>query len=394
MYHLGRKRYIFWYLSSAGSDLSRRRCGHMADCPLDHQTAFDHARKLVLAYGFNPSAYQILNPGIQLWFSDAGDAVVGYVDRPGVRVVAGNPVAALHRLKDTAEQFEAATAKRSLRVCYLGADELFGGLYNESSGYSQLVIGAQPIVNPMRWGHIIGGHPSLRAQLNRARNKSVEVHQWFAKHATDHPALRRCLAAWLSTKGLPPLHFLVEPDTLGQLHDRQVFVAQMGGTVIGFLVASPIPLRHGWQIEQLVRGPEAPNGTMELLLDGAVRSFAAHAVEYVALGAAPLSERVALGEDTPTRLRAMLRWQRAHARRFYNFEGLERFKAKFDPVRWEPVLAISAERRFSVRTMYAIAGAYCGGSPMGAFTKAIARAGRQELVWLWRRVRSGFNTSS
>jgi len=366
----------------------------MADRPLDHQTAFDRARSLVLAYGYNPSAYQILNPGIQLWLSDAGDAVVGYVDRPGVRVVAGNPVAALDRLKGVAEEFEAETERGSRRVCYLGADEYFADLHFESSGYSQLVIGAQPIVNPMNWGHTIGDHASLRAQLNRARNKSVEVHQWFTEHATNHPALERCLAAWLNTKGLPPLHFLVEPDTLGLLHDRQVFVAQLGGAVVGFLVASPIPLRHGWQIEQLVRGSEAPHGTMELLLDGAVRSFAAHRVEYVALGAAPLSERVALGEDTPTRLRAMLRWQRAHARRFYNFEGLERFKAKFDPDRWEPVLAISGEARFSVGTLYAIAGAYCGGSPFGAFMQAIARAGRQELVWLWRRARTGSNTLS
>ena len=37
--------------------------------------------------------------------------------------------------------------------------------------------------------------------------------------------------------------FLVEPDTLSMLIDRRVFVAERGGQVIGFLVASPVPLR-------------------------------------------------------------------------------------------------------------------------------------------------------
>ncbi|MBK5186768.1 MAG: hypothetical protein JJD97_00910, partial [Gemmatimonadaceae bacterium] len=52
----------------------------------------DRARELVLRYGWNATAYQILNPGFALWFSGAGDAVIGYVRRSGVHVVAGAPV--------------------------------------------------------------------------------------------------------------------------------------------------------------------------------------------------------------------------------------------------------------------------------------------------------------
>ncbi len=355
--------------------------------PPDRPTALLCARRLVMAYGYNPTAYQILNPGIELWFSKTGDGVVGYVDRPGVRVAAGNPVCPIARLAEVAEEFEAATKTASRRVCYLGADAQLGSVYTDSVAHSTLVVGAQPVLSPQRWGHILGGHASLRAQLNRARNKGVEIHQWFAEHATNHPELKRCLAEWLGRKGLPPLHFLVEPDTLGQLTDRQVFVAQRDGRVVGFLVASPIPLRGGWQVEQLVRGAHAPNGTMELLVDGAIRTFAGLRVEYVALGAAPLSRCVALEADTPAMIRAVLGWQRAHARRFYNFEGLERVKAKFGPERWEPVFAVSGEPRFSLATLYAIAGAYCGRSPIGAVAQALGRATRQEAQWLWSRVK-------
>jgi phosphatidylglycerol lysyltransferase len=59
---------------------------------MSNATPQDRARELVLRYGWNATAYQIVNPGIRQWFSGAGDAVVGYVTRWGVRVVAGAPV--------------------------------------------------------------------------------------------------------------------------------------------------------------------------------------------------------------------------------------------------------------------------------------------------------------
>lgn len=345
---------------------------------------FQRARSLVLTHGHNPTAYQILNPGIERWFGAAGDAVVGYVDRPGVRVVAGNPVCPPKRLAEVSAEFEAVTAETGRRVCYLGADEELDRMYRGSPRHARVLVGAQPVVNPQHWPHTVREHGSLRAQLNRARNKSVVVDEWLAEHATDHPELRRCLEQWLDARLLPPLHFLVEPDTLGNLIDRHVFVARRDGRVVGFLVASPVG-RRGWHIEQMIRGPGAPNGTMELLTDAAMRRFASSRDTYVALGAAPLSDRADDGSRSPPLIRGLLAWQRAHARRFYNFEGLEHFKAKFRPGTWEPVLAISGERKFSVGTLYAIAGAYSGGSPVAMLVPALGRALLQEFRWIAKR---------
>ena len=70
------------------------------------------ARRLVLRYGWNAMAYQILNPGFSHWFSSAGDAVVGYVVRRGYRIVGGAPIAAPDRLAEVALEFE-SDAKRA-----------------------------------------------------------------------------------------------------------------------------------------------------------------------------------------------------------------------------------------------------------------------------------------
>jgi hypothetical protein len=48
--------------------------------------AVARARDLVLAYGWNSTSFQIVNPGIKSWFSEDGEAVAGYVPAAGFRV--------------------------------------------------------------------------------------------------------------------------------------------------------------------------------------------------------------------------------------------------------------------------------------------------------------------
>jgi phosphatidylglycerol lysyltransferase len=145
-----------------------------------------------------------------------------------------------------------------------------------------------------------------------------------------------------------------------------------------------VPARRGWLIEQFVRSPDAPNGTVELLIDTAVRRLAAEGAGYVTLGLAPLADRAHADPPgtPPLWLRLLLGWMRAHGRRFYDFRGLESFKAKFSPMRWEPVYAIVDRARIMPRMTWAIAAAFTGGAPASVFVRALARAVRQEAVWM------------
>jgi len=343
---------------------------------------YDRARELVLEYGWNSTAYQILNPGFELWFSRTHPAVVGYVRAGGRRVVGGAPVAADVDLRDVAEEFERDARAARAGVVYFGAEERLEALYRGTKTHSAILLGAQPSWDPADWAKIIATHSSLRAQLNRARNKGVSVSLWPSVQAERSPELKTLLQEWLGTRGLPPLHFLVEPETLGHLRDRRVFVATRGGVPVGFLVASPIPARRGWLTEQFVRGHNAPNGTAELMIDAAVRWVAEQGSDYVTLGLAPLSTR---GGDLTSHsllIQIGFKWVRAHGRRFYNFEGLDSFKAKFAPERWEAVYAVANESRFSIRSLYAIGSAFTQGTPLRTVMKGLVQAGRQEAKWL------------
>jgi lysylphosphatidylglycerol synthetase-like protein (DUF2156 family) len=115
-------------------------------------------------------------------------------------------------------------------------------------------------------------------------------------------------------------------------------------------------------------------------VDAAMRAFAESGSRYATLGLAPLSTR----GGTPTQsepfwLRATLAWVRAHGRRFYNFRGLESFKAGFQPPVWDPIFAITAGSRFTPRSLRAVAGVFSGGSPELLVLRALVSAARLEL---------------
>jgi phosphatidylglycerol lysyltransferase len=344
------------------------------------------ARDLILEYGWNTTAYQLINPGIAHWFAARGDALVGYVRYAGVRVVAGAPVASLDRLAQVTEEFERDAARRGDRVCYFGAEERLERVTRSLPRHSAILLGAQPTWAPASLASIMARRASLRAQLNRARNKGVSVTRWPTARVMDSQDLQVVLARWLATKGLPPLHFMVEPETLSQPENRMVFVAERAGAVVGFLVASPIPVRNGWLVEQIVRAPGAPNGVAELLIASATDAMVGRASGYVTLGLAPLSRRAGdLSLPAPWWVRTVLKWVRAHGRRFYDFDGLDAFKAKFRPEQWDPVYAIGNQRPFSPRFLYAIAAAFSGGSPVLTVAKSLGKALRQEIRWAARR---------
>jgi phosphatidylglycerol lysyltransferase len=251
-----------------------------------------------------------------------------------------------------------------------------------------LLLGAQPAWKPHNWPDLLARKASLRAQLSRARNKKVQVRAYPTEQAQQSPELRRCLQEWLHNRRLPPLHFSVEPETLGRLEDRHVLVAERQGDIVGFLVASPIPLRNGWLIEQIIRRPTAPNGTTELLLDAAMRHLAALGSEYVTLGVSPLSRRAGIIQSSqPFGTRLVFSLVRSYGNHFYNFEGLDAYKAKFLPEWWEPVYAITREGHTSLRTLYAVSGAFSGTSPLVYVGHALAWAAAQECRSRWQALR-------
>ena len=296
-------------------------------------------------------------PGLHVWSGPAGGAV-RYADvRSWGRVwlAAGGPEGPAEGRRATAAAFERAARDAGARPLWFGVERP----QEIGEGRPSVVVGAEPVWQTRRWAGVVAEKRSVRAQIRRAANKGVTARPWLAVRAQASPELRALLAAWLSTRGLPPLSFLASPFVLDEPGDRTFWVALVAGAPVGYLV-----LRPGDEtlVEWIVQGRAAPNGTASLLLDAAVRSLPASGA--FTLGLVPLSTRATASGPAPSwPVRALLAWTRAHATRFYNVDGLERFKAKFVPDAWRPLWLVTDGRPVTVRTFHAVAAGFA--APLG-----------------------------
>lgn len=309
---------------------------------------------MVLRHGWNATCYQTVNPIFEYAFYDDLDAFVAFVRARGMRIAAGAPVCALADLPTVLDRFD---EQEKSDVLYFGAGGRVTEVLRERNPKSIVSLGAQPVWHPVNWNDCVLRRKSLRYQFNRARNKGVTVREWSTEEAEHSESLKLVLKEWLDTRGHPPLHFLVEPETLDFLTDRRTFVAEYEGRPVAFLNLCPVPKRNGWLTEQFPRMRNSPNGTIELLMHEAAQVVARDGAQYLTMGLVPFSVSGAIGEN-PWWLRQVMELTRVVGKPLYSFTGLNEFKSKFNPEEWEPVYAAVTRRNFRYSDLLAVAEAF------------------------------------
>lgn len=331
----------------------------------------ERARLLTLLarYGWNATSFQTLEQGLHYWF-DGDDACVAYADTGSAWVVAGAPVAARERLGAVAARFVDLARRQHRRVCFFAVEPRFV----EASGFAHLRVGEQPVWAPTHWADALATSRGLREQLRRARAKGVRVREVLAAEVSSPSSpLRASLEAlstrWLASRGMAPMGFLVALEPFSFAAERRYFVAELEGRPVAMLVAVPVYARRGWFFEDLVRAPEAPNGSAELLVDAAMRAASSEGSPYVTLGLAPLA-----GPLSPGLLLART-WGRA----LYDFEGVRAFKAKLRPGTWDPIYLAHPPGSSSALALYDTLCAFARGG--------LVRFGLATLRRAWAKAR-------
>lgn len=319
---------------------------------------------MVAAWGRQATAFQVLGPALERWVAPHGAGLVGYVHAAHYHVAGGDPVCPGEALAETAQAFvEHAASQRHEALFFAASDELLAALDEAGVPYDALLLGHEPEWDPADYHTRGAERRSLRAQLNRARNKGLTVTEVSAvalADATLRASLEALVADWLESRPMPAMRFLVNVAPFARAELRRYFVAHHRGRPVALLVASPVPAREGWFFEHLVRHREAPNGAVECVVDAAMRALAAEGARYVSLGLAPLAG-VDDGPGAHRAVRRVMCWSYRSLGAVYNFAGLERFKARFAPSRWAPRYLVTVGRPITPLTVHAMLAAFSGG---------------------------------
>lgn len=300
-----------------------------AQTPVVQSVAAEHLRVLQLLrrHGFNTTSFQVLEDGLSYWW-DSPEACVAYADTGSAWVAAGAPLASQESCGAVAARFVEAGRRAGRRCVFFASQQRLAELPEMVSTQ----VGLQPVWDPSLWHANAQASSSLRYQLNRARNKGVAVRRLAAAELSDPTSSMRrsielLIERWLGKRRMSPMSFLVHVQPFSFAEERRSFVAERADEVVGFVSAVPVYARNGWFIEDLIRDADAPNGTVELLVDAVMEQAASEGSTWVTLGLAPLAGPVP-------------KWMRRIGnvgKPLFDFAGLHRFKARLAPVAWEPV---------------------------------------------------------
>lgn len=286
--------------------------------------------------------------------------MVTYVDTGSAWLAIGRPLTAPDAVLRVMEEFVADARAHRRRVAFFAVDELI-----RSAGYTAFRLGEQPIFEQAAWPETLKAKKSLREQLRRAKAKGVRVRR-LASHdilpgSATRGRIRELAVAWLASRRMEPLQFLVALEPFHAPDEHVYLVAEREGRILAFASLIPIPARNGWLLEDILRDDDVPNGTTELLFDAALRETSDS--HMLTLGLALFSG------EMPTWALAV----RTLTRPLYDFEGLRAFKERLHPVRWDGVYLVAPKGESLLVLLVECARAFAGGSLVGFGMRSIVR---------------------
>lgn len=293
-----------------------------------------NAEALLRRYGAHTASWVLLE-GPKCYLTRRGvEGFVAWETRAGCPVIAGDPVSSV----DDAATLIAAVRRRSLpRPVFAYAATPSTRAAWTRAGFGAVPIGAEPVFDPRRFTR--GARATVRAAVNHATKAGLRVSEHFPQAPGNeelNAQLEEISAQWLANKGSDELGFLLGQPQLHVPSAKRYFVAR-GERVEGFLVCEPVWARQGWYLDVTRRRPDAPRGTMELLVSETLRSLGAEDVPFASMGLAPLAKLDAPDapvSDSP-RLSALVAEAFGRLTSPYDFRDLARYKSKFAPDAWE-----------------------------------------------------------
>ncbi len=209
-----------------------------------------------------------------------------------------------------------------------------------SMGFSGLKFGRDPWISLESCEPKGNKGKGIRSARNQALKDGVTVCEWNLKETNQDLAkknkLEHVLNGWKAQSVLQLEGFLLTIDPFKELPGRKLFVAEKNNTVVAFLLATPVENKVSYYFEDLIYTPSAPNGTTELLTLTAFQTLKDLGFKEVSLGVVAINN-LSLIDNQNRFYDFCMDAAKFIASFFYNSSGIELYRKRYQPVRWDDV---------------------------------------------------------
>jgi len=289
------------------------------------------ARELLVHSG-QALANAVLTGDKRLLFSEARDAYIMYQISGGSWIALGDPVGRRESFEELVWQFRELSDRHAGRTVFYQVSGERLPLYVDL-GLAALKLGEEARV-PLADFSLEG---SARAELRTQRRRAERDGATFevvppAQLARFMPRLQEISNAWLEDKAAAEKGFSVGAFSAEYVANFPTALVRCEGDPVAFATLWAAGDGEELAVDLMRFGPDAPRGAMDFLFIELMLWARVQGYRWLNLGMAPLAGL----EQHPL----APAWHRVgnfvfrHGEHFYNFDGLRRYKSKFDPV-WE-----------------------------------------------------------
>ncbi len=315
----------------------------------------------------SPDANFALTGDKALMFSDSKQAFVMFDVRGTSWVAMGDPVGKDEQeIVDLIWEFKAQASREQGHAAFYQIHRATMHHYIDAN-FALLKLGEEALVDLSDFALEGAKRAKLRHAHNRAKREGLTFELLSPPHnASLLDQLQAISDEWLSDKGVREKGFSLgffDRDYLGRC---PIAVVRQNGQLSAFANVLITATRHTATIDLMRHRNSADNSTMDYLFIELMLALKAQRYAWFSLGMAPLSGLTERASAPLWDRFGMLVYKRG--KRFYNFEGLRKFKEKFDPV-WEPRYLATDRRGVSPYLALADIGALTSGGFSGMFRK-------------------------
>lgn len=379
--HAGAARMARWFVNSlapigalllAGSALALLRpVAHRGR----HRAERERVVRLLRDYGDSSIGAFALEPDVDYFFSPSGRAVLAYRFEANVLLVLGDPIGPDEEIPALLDRFATFCDEHDWTFALFQARPEYLSLYREA-GWRAVHIGVDPIIPLDRFtldgsamGDVRRSRNKLQASGMEARLYRPDTHPFDpVREGYVRDQLAAVSSEWLRSRKGAEKGFAMGRYDPNRWSDRWLAVAVSAERrrVEAFITLVPIWARRGWALDLMRRRDDAPPGVIEFLIVACVEAAKERGDTMISLSLSALAKPEGDATDAGDRGRAFLM---EHLKRFYDFEGLFRWKSKFSP-EFEPRYLVYPDPLALPRVVFALARAQSPGGFLAYFRKA------------------------
>ncbi len=318
---------------------------------LHRQGGRDEALAILQSFPGRALAYYTLLPGLAYVFGPGRRSYLALRVVDGWALVLGDPLGDPEEIPALLTQFAALCRDNDWKaVWYQTGPRWLAELRRD--GAVVLPLGEEALVELDGFELSGKAMQSLRTARSRMQREGFSIGRASLDADGRREELRAVSQQWLAQRRGRELGFSLgtfELFTRFASEQECILLTDNEGRARAFVTFTPrfaarqdtarSAAAGGWCLDLMRAAPGLPPGAMEALLCEALLQFKAEGIREVSLALSPLSREDGaedpLLSEYPEYLERGRELVLEHLTRLYNFEGLHRFKQKFQP-RWEP----------------------------------------------------------